>query len=178
MSFTIKVKRTTHVDLSKVQLSLRGPKKVKVGLVAGEADSDNIMKGIWNEFGTRDRVAVTTASRSFVGPTIIGPSAGNTVAEIGGIPERPFLRSAMRDNKGKYRDGMKASARKLLLGQTSLQTVLSKLGIMAKSDVDESISTWTTPGNSEVTIAIKGSSHPLIDTGEMKRSVSYKVGDF
>lgn len=158
MSFTIKVKRTTHVDLSKVQTSLRGPKKVKVGLVAGEADSDNIMKGIWTHFGTRG-----------------GASGGGWG---GPVPERPWLSSAMRDNRAKYRDGMKASARKLLLGQTSLQTVLSKLGIMAKSDVDESISTWTTPGNSEVTIAIKGSSHPLIDTGEMKRSVSYKVGDF
>lgn len=158
MSFTVQVKRTRHVDLSKVQTSLRGPKKVKVGFPAGEADSDNINKAVWNEFGTKG-----------------GASGGGWG---GPIPERPFLRSAMRDNRDKYRNGMKTSAKKMLLGQTSLQTALSKLGILAQGDVQESISSWTTPGNSEVTIAIKGSSQPLIDSGEMRQAVTYKIGDF
>lgn len=156
--FTVAVKRTKHVDLSKVQTSLRGPKKVKVGLVAGEADSDNIHKAVWNEFGTKGGAA----SGGWGGP----------------IPERPFLRNAMRDNRQKYRDGMKASAKKLLMGQTALQTVLRKLGIDAQGDVQESISTWATPGNSQATIDLKGSSQPLIDTGEMRKAVTYKVGDF
>lgn len=147
--FTVAVKRTRHVDLSKVQTSLRGPKKVKVGLPAGEADSDVIMRGIYNHFGT---------SR--------------------GIPERPFLSAAMRDNRNKYRDGMKTSAKKLLLGQTSLHTVLSKLGIMAQGDVQESITSWSTPPNAPSTIAQKGSSSPLIDTGELRASITYKIGDF
>lgn len=156
--FTVAVKRTRHVDLSKVQTSLRGPKKVKVGLVAGEADSDNINKGVWNEFGTRGGAA----SGGWGGP----------------IPERPFLRNAMRDNRQKYRDGMKASAKKLLLGQTALQTVLRKLGIDAQGDVQESITSLSDPPNSPVTIELKGSSNPLIASGELRNSVSYKVGDF
>ena len=147
--FTVAVKRTRHVDLSKVQTSLRGPKKVKVGLPAGEADSDVIERAIFNHWGT---------SR--------------------GIPERPFLASAMRDNRNKYRDGMKTSAKKLLLGQTSLQTVLSKLGIMAQGDIQESITSWTTPPNAPSTIEQKGSSSPLIDTGEMRASITYLVGNF
>lgn len=164
MSFTIKVKRTTHVDLSKVQLSLRGPKKVKVGLVAGEADSDNIMKGIYNEFGTKG------SGKGFKTPR--GGGFG------GPIPERPFLRNAMRDNRAKYKNDMKANGRKLLLGQTSLQTVLSMLGIMAEGDVQASLTSLSSPPNSPVTIAIKGSANPLIDTGELKNSIKYKVGDF
>ena len=149
MSFTVQVKRTKHVDLSKVQTSLRGPKKVKVGFPAGETDSFVLEKAIYNHFGT---------SR--------------------GIPERPFLSAAMRDNRGKYRDGMKASAKKLLLGQTSLQTVLSKLGIMAQGDVQESISTWMVPPNAQSTIDAKGSSQPLVDSGELRQSVTYLVGNF
>lgn len=164
MSFTIKVKRTTHVDLSKVQTSLRGPKKVKVGLVAGEADSENIMKGIYNEFGTKG------SGKGFKTPR--GGGFG------GPIPERPFLRNAMRDNRAKYKNDMKANGRKLLLGQTSLQTVLSMLGIMAEGDVQASLTSLSSPPNSPVTIAIKGSANPLIDTGELKNSIKYKVGDF
>lgn len=153
--FTVAVKRTRHVDLSKVQTSLRGPKKVKVGFPAGEADSDNINKAVWNEFGTAG-----------------GASGGGWG---GPIPERPFLRNAMRDNRGKYRDGMKTSAKKLLLGQTSLQTVLSKLGIMAQGDVQESITSLSSPPNSPVTIELKGSSNPLIDSGEMRGAVTWKI---
>lgn len=156
--FTVTVKRTKHVDLSKVQTSLRGPKKVKVGFPAGEADSDNINKAVWNEFGTAG-----------------GASGGGWG---GPIPERPFLRNAMRDNRSNYRDGMKTSAKKLLLGQTSLQTVLSNLGIMAQGDVQESITSLSSPPNSPVTIALKGSSNPLIDSGEMRGAVTYKIGDF
>jgi HK97 gp10 family phage protein len=156
--FTVAVKRTKHVDLSKVQTSLRGAKKVKVGFPQGEADSDNIQKAIWSEFGTAG-----------------GASGGGWG---GPVPERPFLRNAMRDNRNKYRDGMKTSAKKLLLGQTSLHTVLSKLGILAQGDVQESITSLSSPPNSPVTIELKGSSNPLIDSGEMRAAVTYKIGNF
>lgn len=146
---TVTVKRTKHVDLSKVQTSLRGPKKVKVGLPQGEADSDVIDRAVWNHWGT---------SR--------------------GIPERPFLTNAMRDNRNKYRDGMKTSAKKLLLGQTSLHTVLSKLGIMAQGDIQEEITALQTPPNAPSTIEQKGSSNPLIWTGELRASITYKIGNF
>jgi hypothetical protein len=146
--FTVAVKRTRHVDLSKVNANLRGPKKVKVGLVSGEADEDEIMKGIYNHFGTAT------------------------------IPERPFLTAAMRDNRDKYRRGMKASAKALLLNQTALFSELTKLGKLAQRDVQESITTWTTPPNAPSTIEQKGSAQPLIDSGEMRKSVTWKVGDF
>ncbi|MXN51909.1 hypothetical protein GR158_12325 [Shinella sp. AETb1-6] len=157
MSFTVDVVRRRRVDLSKIQLSLRGPKKVKVGFPSGEADSDNIQKAVWNEFGTRG-----------------GASGGGWG---GPVPERPFLRNAMRDNKGKYRNGMRASAAKLLTGKTSISVVLAKLGIMAQGDVQESITSLQSPPNSPTTIELKGSSNPLIDSGEMRGAVTYKVWD-
>lgn len=157
MSFTVEVTRRKVVDLSKVQTSLRGPKKVKVGFPSGEADSDNIQKAVWNEFGTRG-----------------GASGGGWG---GPVPERPFLRNAMRDNKGKYRNGMRASAAKLLTGQTSISVVLSKLGIMAQGDVQESITSLQSPPNSPTTIELKGSSNPLIDSGEMRGAVTWKIDE-
>ncbi|WP_430439082.1 hypothetical protein [Shinella sp.] len=155
MSFTVEVKRKKRVDLSKVQTSLRGPKKVKVGFPAGEADSDNIQKAVWNEFGTRG-----------------GASGGGWG---GPVPERPFMRNAMRENTGKYRNGMRASAAKILTGKTSVTVVLSKLGIMAQGDVQQSITSLSSPPNSSTTIELKGSSNPLIDSGEMRGAVTWKV---
>lgn len=155
--FTARVKRVKHVDLSKVQTSLRGPKKVNVGLVSGESDSDEIMKGIWNEFGTKG-----------------GASGGGWG---GPIPERPFLRNAMRDNGAKYRHGMKTSAVKLLRAETTLKTVLAKLGRDAELDVKDSIVSLSSPPNSPVTIAMKGSSNPLVNTGAMKDAIRWKIDE-
>lgn len=128
---------------------------VKVGFPSGSASADNISKAVWNEFGTRG-----------------GRSGGGWG---GPIPERPFMRNTMRSNKGKYRSALKAAAKSVLDGTASVDGVLTKLGIMGQGDVQAEITALTSPPNSPVTIALKGSSKPLIDTGEMRGSVTYKV---
>lgn len=157
MSFTVTVKRNKRVSLDKVAAGLRGPTRVKVGLVAGEADSDEIMKGFWNEFGTRG-----------------GASGGGWG---GPIPERPFLRNAMRDNAAKYRQGMKQGAVKALRGQTGLRTILAELGNDAQDDVKDSIVSLSSPPNSPVTIELKGSDNPLIDSGALHDAIRWKIDE-
>lgn len=85
------------------------------------------------------------------------------------------MRNTMRNNKGKYRSALKAAAKSVLDGTASVDGVLTKLGIMGQGDVQAEITALTSPPNSPVTIALKGSSKPLIDTGEMRGSVTYKV---
>lgn len=72
---------------------------------------------------------------------------------------------------------MRRSARQIMTGQTALRTVLSKLGIQAQGDVQAEITSLSSPPNSPVTVALKGSSNPLIDTGEMRAAVSWKVDE-
>lgn len=155
MIVVARVVRKQHVDMSKVAARLRGPSKVKVGFPSGEADADNIQKAVWNEFGTRG-----------------GASGGGWG---GPIPERPFMRNSMRSNTASYKTAMKTSASKLLRGEDSLQTVLSKLGIKAQGDIQAEITSLSSPPNSPLTIELKGSSNPLIDSGEMRGAVTYKV---
>lgn len=138
-----RIKRIKHKDLPS---SIKGPRNVKVGLVAGIADNDAINHGIWNEFGT---------SR--------------------GIPERPFLRNAMRANKKKYHDEMREAAKSLVNGTTTLDVFMSKLGILAENDIKNEITSLASPPNAPSTVRQKGSSNPLIDTGEMRDNVRYKV---
>lgn len=156
MGVTIKIKRKSSGLLEKLIRSFRKSKpEVAVGFPAGESSQGNIMKAIYNEFGTRG-----------------GASGGGWG---GPIPERPFMRNAMRNNQDKYRAAMRKSAKLILLGQTSPQVVLSKLGIMAQGDIQSEITSLASPPNSPVTIALKGSSNPLIDTGAMRQAVTWQV---
>ena len=51
----------------------------------------------------------------------------------------------------------------------------NRLGEMARGDIVESITKLNTPPNSPKTIALKGSSNPLIDTGFLRANVTFKV---
>ena len=121
------------------------PGEVRVGFPAGKAPGDILDIAVWNHYGTRN------------------------------IPERPFLDNAMWDNRAKYRKAMEGAARKLLMGETGMGTVLSRLGIMAQGDVQAEIVALRDPPNAASTIRQKGSSSPLIDTGRMRQSVTYEV---
>lgn len=159
MVVSIKIVRKQHKPglLERIQRNLSGPKQVKVGFPAGESSAGNIQKAIWNHFGTKG-----------------GASGGGWG---GPIPERPFLANAMRDNKGKYREGMQTAARAILADEYDMRSALSKLGVLAQGDVQAEITALSTPPNSPVTIARKGSSNPLIDTGEMRQAVTWKVDE-
>ena len=124
------------------------PKKVKVGFPKSKAKASNIEKAIWNEFGT---------SR--------------------GIPERPFMRNAMRDNRKKYKDRMAIEAKAILANMTTLRQVLARLGILAQGDIQHEITALQTPPNAPATIKRKGSSNPLIDTGEMRQAVTWIIDE-
>ena len=85
------------------------------------------------------------------------------------IPPRPFFRNALRANHRKwivfYKQGLK---------QRDLN-IVGKVGVMASSDIKMSITKTLTPPNAKSTISKKGSSHPLIDTGLLRRAIDYKV---
>lgn len=87
------------------------------------------------------------------------------------------MRNSVKGNSGKYKSFLKAHAAQILKGQMSLGMALSRLGILASNDIKREIDATLSPPNSPVTIARKKSSHPLIDTGAMRQSVTYKVED-
>lgn len=131
---------------------LPGPNRVKVGFPAGEADQDVINRAIWNNFGT------------------------------GHIPERPFMQNAMRNNRASYKAAMKASASTIMeqvaLGKRPAdekRKALKRLGIKAQGDIQAEITSLRSPPNAPSTIRQKGSSNPLIDSGEMRNAVAFKI---
>lgn len=98
------------------------------------------------------------------------------------IPERPFMRNAIRGNKGKYR-GVAVPAAAAIIREVAAggdpgkakRKALAKIGILAQGDIQEEITALSSPPNAPSTIRQKGSSNPLIDTGAMRAAVSFKI---
>lgn len=149
--FRVSALRKKHMNL-KVPT---GPRRVKIGFPAGKVSGDIVMRAIWNHYGTRG-----------------GASGGGWG---GPIPPRPFLLNAMREHRDKYLRVMKTEARAIIRGTKTMEAVMRKLGALGQGDVQNEIETLRSPPNSPVTIRLKGSSNPLIDTGEMKQKVTFKV---
>lgn len=140
------------------------PKGVKVGFPAGQTDGGVIDKAIYNHFGTAGsgKGFSTPRGGGFGGPT----------------PERPFMGNAMRDNAEKYRRQMRVAALRILVSdEPDEQMVLElrRLGIVAVNDIKAEIVSLSDPPNSPLTIELKGSSNPLVDTGELHNAVTWKL---
>lgn len=92
------------------------------------------------------------------------------------IPARPFLRKAFYDNQHKYRRLVKVGIDEIVYDDKTGHDLLVKLGKAGVSDVRESIRRWTKPGNAPLTIDNKrGTNNPLVDTGRLIKSVTYKI---
>lgn len=87
------------------------------------------------------------------------------------IPARPWLipgvQSATQDIIDVIADGLEG-------GLTPDQT-LNQIGAVAAGATQQYITDLQTPPNAPSTIEKKGSSNPLIDTGSMRSSVTWKV---
>lgn len=94
-----------------------------------------------------------------------------------GIPERPFLRVAAQRNRQKYVRLNRINLVKILRGQATVDQALGQLGEMAKGDVQTEIRSGVFTPLKEATKKRKGSSRPLIDTGQMVQSIAWELGD-
>jgi len=105
-------------------------------------------------------------------------------------PERPFMRTALDANANKYfalyhdildvfltatptsgPPGRDAAGRFLSPGRTGAAVI----GVEARNDIIESIQSGAWTPNAPSTIKAKGSSKPLVDTGELQRALTFKL---
>jgi len=87
-------------------------------------------------------------------------------------PARPAFRTTIADNTKRWSDVLAATLPAVDYdGETALRT----LGQVMRDDLENSIATWSTPGNAPSTIARKGFDKPLVDTGVMQRAPDFEV---
>jgi hypothetical protein len=102
-----------------------------------------------------------------------------TFHEFGGEgdrpPERSFIRSTMDDKDAEFREFEKKQVGKLLDGKQTVEGALGLIGLKIQRAMQEKIRSKIPPPLAQSTIDRKGSSTPLIDTGQLIQSLTYVV---
>ena len=145
-------------------IAKKAPPLVKVGFPAGKVAGDLISIAYWNHEGTsRAKGDVFFRNGKF---GISGP-----------IPPRPFIQVAMYAGQGEIRTFIRAEAKAIMQRKGDIRRSLERLEIMGAQLIEDQIGSNMGPVNSPMTIALKGSSATLIDTGRMRQSVTWKIDE-
>lgn len=114
-----------------------------------------------------------------------GAATPYTVAQIAGvhefgspaagIPERSFVRSALAENRQSYIALNRKTLARVVNGDMSIAEALGLLGTKAVGDVQRKIRGGPFEELQAATVRRKGSSKPLIDTGQMRQSVQWTL---
>jgi len=91
------------------------------------------------------------------------------------IPARPFISTAFDENRDDLHEMKRRLWNGVIQGKINAARAAALLGEHHQNQVREKITSIDTPPNAESTIRMKGSSNPLIDTGQMRSAVRYEV---
>lgn len=149
--FKASVRREGPDELKKLSArAKKGKALVEVGVISDHTYEDGLTVvevAAYNEFGTKH------------------------------IPERPFIRSTVKKEKPKLKAFSGKLLKKIIDGKLTREKALGLLGQKVAGEIKETITTLRAPPNAASTIAAKKSSNPLIDTGELRQSITFEVVD-
>lgn len=106
-----------------------------------------------------------------------------TVANIGfahefgtaTIPERSFIRATTKEKRKEIVELQEKLLKKIQSGEMKVDQALDQVGTFVAGLISKKIVDIKSPPNSPETIKRKGSSNPLIDTGQLKNSITWEV---
>lgn len=148
MSSNVRIIRRNPQALQQVreQMQKLRAKSAYVGLPAG-VGGDLVMRGAVHQFGSVSR----------------------------GIPARPWLDKGAAEGAGKYARLAKNKIADVVTGDMAIHTYYGLLGEIGKSEIQKYLISGSFTPLSPATIKRKGSSKPLIDTGQMRNAITYEI---
>lgn len=90
------------------------------------------------------------------------------------IPARPFFRTALELREAASAKALARGAGEALDGGSALPDLAAE-GEALKRAVQDSIEGWVDPPNAPATVAKKRRNDPLVETGEMKDGVTWRL---
>lgn len=90
------------------------------------------------------------------------------------IPARPFIRGFVDDRREDIMTWIKRATERVAKG-VAPEEAFEIVGLRIQSGMQKRIADGVPPPNAASTIARKGSSKPLINTGQLRSSITYKV---
>lgn len=113
---------------------------------ASHGDVSNVEVATWQEFGTST-----------------------------GVPERSFIRAPIEEGRANIAQMVEKSATKIVTGKSTVDKELSLWGERLVGVMKRRISAGISPPLKPETIRRKGSSKPLIDSGQLRNSITYRI---
>jgi hypothetical protein len=92
-----------------------------------------------------------------------------------GVPERSWLRAWVDENRTMIEADLRKAAQLVIGGKARLDVTLERVGLKFQAAIQERIVAGIAPALAPETIARKGSSTPLVDTGQLKSAITYIV---
>ncbi|WP_205961727.1 hypothetical protein [Psychrobacillus vulpis] len=150
----INIRITDRNNIPKLITTLRDLKKysVEVG-VFGDDDSFYAMIASVHEFG----VTIQKESGSIV------------------IPERSFMRTTFDEKEVEWIQFAEKQLKNVIDFKIAPRTLYERLGALMVGDIQEKITDLDAPPNATSTIQKKGSSNPLIDSGGLRKRITFRV---
>ena len=186
------------MDHIRQELDKLNSQSLQIGIF-GEDDSFMAMIAGVNEFGATIRPKkqyLTIPTKEANGrsardiPGLFKPKGKNILAISDGnkglkvmfylvkevnIPERSFLRSTFDEKEGEWQEFFANQIDSLISGSATANSIYSQLGARIASDIQKKIKETSRPSNAAATVANKGTNNPLINTGRLRQSVTWKV---
>lgn len=142
-------------------------RRVRVGYFGGETQ----MIAAVHEFGAV--IPVTPKMRGFLAANFgVHLKKSTTVIRI---PERSFLRAGWDRNRAGIQQKYKKLIGEAIMAGVPPEALLEILAQEARGKLQDYAKNLSSPPNSSLTIANKGNSNPLVDTGNMLGSMDYKI---
>ena len=150
------------------ELNYLATHKVEIGIFADAKREDGapmLVIAAANEFGAK----IPKRQARFGGPD--DENSGGWII----IPERSYLRAWFDENVDALQATIERLIGQVVEGKISGRAALETIGGYVATHVQAYMVDLKTPPNAPSTIRRKGSSNPLIDTGQLKDSITWKV---
>lgn len=165
MGVTIRsVDNTTRVTRA---LQDVGRNEIQVGIFDG---GDIGMIAAVHEYGAQ--IPVTEKMRGWFGANGFPLKASTTVITI---PERSFIRGGFDEHSDKVINKIENLLPRVIALQMDPDAFLDAIGVEFASLLKKYMNELDSPPNSGMTVAMKGSSNPLVDSGRLRNSITHKV---
>ena len=144
--------------------------EIRVGFV-GQVDSKVLMIASVNEFGCQ--IEVTEKMRGYLGATGLHLKKETTHINI---PERSFIRGGYDENKAKMDQIIDGLLERVVTMEISVSQFQNQIGQYCVGLIQEYLTNLRDPENHPYTVDQKGGkTNPLINTGELREKITYKV---
>lgn len=137
--------------------AMRKRPKVRVGVMGSKASEAKSVRG----GGKSDTTVIDVATKHEFGI---------------GVPRRSFIADWADESEAEARRRLRKAAERIESPE-DLDKELNKFGLWAVGDIVQRITRRIDPPISQATEDRKGSDVPLVDTGQLKSSITYDVDD-